>query len=81
FLIQPKEEIAIGVLAKMNSSYTEQTARLGAKTITGTNEEVDSSMDPFQLIDQLSLGATRLFILLQIGSIVRLSKWKKRVKN
>lgn len=81
FLIQPKEEIAIGVLANMNSSYTEQTARLIAETITGTNEEVASSMDPFQLIDQLSLGATCLFILLQIVSIVRFMKWKKRVKN
>lgn len=81
FLIQPKEGVAIGVLANMNSSYTEQTARLIANTITGTNEEAESSMDPFQLIDQLSLAATCLFILLQMVSVVRFIKWKKRVRN
>ncbi|PRO40222.1 serine hydrolase domain-containing protein [Bacillus sp. LLTC93] len=81
FLIQPKEGVAIGVLANMNSSYTEQTARLVAKTIMGTNEQVESSMDPFQLIDQLCLAATCLFILLQTVSILRFIKWRKRVKS
>ncbi|QWS51182.1 beta-lactamase family protein [Bacillus sp. JNUCC-24] len=81
FLIQPKEDVAIGVLANMNSSYTEKTARLIAKTMTGTNEEAESSMDPFQLIDQLSVAATCLFILLQIVSVVRFIKWRKRVRN
>nr|MDF9459739.1 hypothetical protein [Bacillus pumilus] len=81
FLIQPKEDIAIGVLANMNSDYTEQTARLIANTIAGTNEEAESSIDPFQLIDQLSLATTCLFILPQMVSIVRFIKWRKRVRN
>ncbi|MEI4789445.1 serine hydrolase domain-containing protein [Bacillus sp. FJAT-53060] len=81
FLIQPKEGVAIGVLANMNSIYTEQTARLVANTIVGTKEQVEAPADPFQLIDKLSLAATGLFILLQIVSILRFVKWRRRIKR
>ncbi|MDM5297128.1 serine hydrolase domain-containing protein [Bacillus pumilus] len=81
FLIQPEAGVAIGVLANMNSSYTEQTARLIANTIIGTNDQVEASIDPFQLIDQLSLAVTCLLILLQIISILRFIKWRNRVKR
>ncbi|MGM0888642.1 MAG: serine hydrolase domain-containing protein [Bacillota bacterium] len=81
FLVQPEEGLAIGVLANMNSSYTEQTARLIAKTVTGNNEPQEETSDPFQFIDKLSLMMTLLFIILQIVSILRFMKWRQRMQR
>lgn len=54
FIIRPEENLAIGVLANMNSAYTELAARKVLHTVA--NEKANSNMtDPFQFIDALSV--------------------------